>query len=84
MMEARGILGPLDGAKPRQILVTRDQLDQMFINIRSGLNVESVGIFEDTDDDDQAELPDRTSAEPAGDEDSPWVDDEDPLSRPAD
>jgi S-DNA-T family DNA segregation ATPase FtsK/SpoIIIE len=32
MMEQKGIVGPLDGAKPRDILVTRDDVDQMFMN----------------------------------------------------
>jgi len=30
MMEERGIVGPLDGAKPREILVSRDEIDRMF------------------------------------------------------
>jgi S-DNA-T family DNA segregation ATPase FtsK/SpoIIIE len=30
MMEERGIVGPLNGAKPREILVTRDEVEQMF------------------------------------------------------
>jgi DNA segregation ATPase FtsK/SpoIIIE, S-DNA-T family len=30
-MEDRGIVGALDGAKPREILVSRDQLDDMFL-----------------------------------------------------
>jgi S-DNA-T family DNA segregation ATPase FtsK/SpoIIIE len=30
MMEDRGIVGPLDGAKPREILVSRDEIDQLF------------------------------------------------------
>lgn len=29
IMERRGIVGPLDGAKPRQVLVTRDEIEQM-------------------------------------------------------
>ena len=29
-MEHRGIVGPLDGAKPREIRMTRDQIDAMF------------------------------------------------------
>lgn len=29
LMERRGIVGPLDGAKPRQVLVTRDEVEQM-------------------------------------------------------
>jgi S-DNA-T family DNA segregation ATPase FtsK/SpoIIIE len=30
LMEQRGIVGPLDGAKPRDILLTREQVDAMF------------------------------------------------------
>ncbi|MGC4047690.1 MAG: DNA translocase FtsK [Armatimonas sp.] len=30
MMEQKGIVGPLDGAKPRDILVSRDDVDEMF------------------------------------------------------
>jgi len=30
MMQEKGIVGPPDGAKPREILVNRDQIDQMF------------------------------------------------------
>jgi Uma2 family endonuclease len=30
LMEQRGIVGPLDGAKPRDILMTRDQIDALF------------------------------------------------------
>ena len=31
MMELRGVVGPLDGAKPRDILISRDQADAMFL-----------------------------------------------------
>ena len=31
MMEVRGVVGPLDGAKPRDILISRDQADAMFL-----------------------------------------------------
>ncbi len=30
IMEQRGIVGPLDGAKPREILLTRDEVDALF------------------------------------------------------
>ncbi|HLJ53553.1 MAG TPA: DNA translocase FtsK 4TM domain-containing protein [Chthonomonadaceae bacterium] len=30
MMEERGIVGPLNGAKPREILVSRDEVERMF------------------------------------------------------
>jgi hypothetical protein len=29
-MEQRGIVGALDGAKPRDIMISRDDLDSMF------------------------------------------------------
>jgi DNA segregation ATPase FtsK/SpoIIIE-like protein len=31
MMEARGIVGPADGSKPREVLVGREYLDQMAV-----------------------------------------------------
>jgi DNA segregation ATPase FtsK/SpoIIIE, S-DNA-T family len=31
LMEQRGIVGPLDGAKPREICITRDEADAMFM-----------------------------------------------------
>jgi DNA segregation ATPase FtsK/SpoIIIE, S-DNA-T family len=37
MMESRGIVGALDGAKPREILMSRDGLDQMFLQTRDSL-----------------------------------------------
>jgi S-DNA-T family DNA segregation ATPase FtsK/SpoIIIE len=37
MMEARGIVGALDGAKPREIMMSRDSLDQMFQKTRNSL-----------------------------------------------
>src|SRR5262249_43235563 len=30
MMQERGIVGPLNGAKPREILVSKDEVEQMF------------------------------------------------------
>jgi hypothetical protein len=38
MMEARGVVGGLDGAKPREILMSRDGVDDMFANLRSSLS----------------------------------------------
>ena len=29
MMEARGIIGPQDGSRPRQVLMTEEELEQM-------------------------------------------------------
>jgi hypothetical protein len=34
IMQERGIVGALEGAKPREILVSKDEIDQMF---RTGL-----------------------------------------------
>ena len=30
MLEERGIVGPLNGAKPREILVSKDEVERMF------------------------------------------------------
>src|SRR6185369_15464638 len=38
MMEARGVVGALDGAKPREILMSRDRVDEMFANLRNSLS----------------------------------------------
>ena len=37
MMESRGIVGGLDGAKPREILMSPSRLDEMFRNTREAL-----------------------------------------------
>ncbi|MBO4725095.1 MAG: hypothetical protein J5622_01175, partial [Firmicutes bacterium] len=29
MMEARGIIGPADGSRPRQVLISQEELDAM-------------------------------------------------------
>src|SRR5437660_1632194 len=44
MMEERGIVGPLNGAKPRELLVTRDEVEQMF---NPGGALPSVDEYED-------------------------------------
>ena len=31
-MEARGIIGQFEGTKPRQVLITRAQFNEMFMN----------------------------------------------------
>jgi S-DNA-T family DNA segregation ATPase FtsK/SpoIIIE len=40
MMEARGIVGSLDGARPREILVSPSRLDELFRNTRGALFAE--------------------------------------------
>ena len=35
-MEARGIIGPFDGTKPREVLVTKAQWDEMLMNMDAG------------------------------------------------
>lgn len=37
MMESRGIVGALDGARPREIMMSRPDLDQMFQNVRTSM-----------------------------------------------
>lgn len=44
MMEEKGIVGPLNGAKPRELLVSKDQVEQMF---RPGGAIPSVEAYED-------------------------------------
>ena len=47
MMEARGIVGALDGAKPRELMMSRDGLDQMFLNVRNSLNRDAYTVVDD-------------------------------------
>jgi S-DNA-T family DNA segregation ATPase FtsK/SpoIIIE len=56
MMEARGIVGALDGAKPREILMSRDQIDDMFSNIRGSLFRGDVQDRRAADEDDEEEF----------------------------
>jgi len=44
MMEERGIVGPLNGAKPREIMVSRDEVERMF---NPGGSIPSVDEYED-------------------------------------
>jgi DNA segregation ATPase FtsK/SpoIIIE, S-DNA-T family len=44
MMEERGIVGPLNGAKPREILVSRDEVERMF---NPGGSIPSVDHYRD-------------------------------------
>jgi S-DNA-T family DNA segregation ATPase FtsK/SpoIIIE len=44
MMEEKGIVGPLNGAKPRELLVSKDQVEQMF---RPGGAIPSIEAYED-------------------------------------
>jgi S-DNA-T family DNA segregation ATPase FtsK/SpoIIIE len=44
MMEERGIVGPLNGAKPREILISKDQVEQMF---NPGGAIPSVEAYQD-------------------------------------
>ncbi|MCW3096351.1 MAG: translocase FtsK, partial [Chthonomonadaceae bacterium] len=44
MMEEKGIVGPLNGAKPRELLVSKDQVEQMF---RPGGAIPSVEAYQD-------------------------------------
>src|SRR5205807_1087297 len=37
VMQERGIVGPPDGAKPREVLMSRDEADQMFRTGRYGI-----------------------------------------------
>lgn len=62
MMESRAIVGALDGAKPREIMMSRDALDQMFRNVRN-----SIGAFGPDEEDLETE-----EALPGGD---PFTDD---------
>ena len=50
IMQERGIVGPLDGAKPRDILMTRDEVDAMFGSGAKNGPVGQAGLpFDDSD-----------------------------------
>jgi hypothetical protein len=67
MMETRGIVGALDGAKPRDIKMSRDQIDDMFNRVRNSVFHGGSGRGEDEDEVEMEE-----TIGPAGD---PFVED---------
>ncbi len=62
MMESRGIVGALDGAKPREIMMSRDSVDQMFRDTRNSLNRDAYADAEEEDEDEVEVELDSTSA----------------------
>jgi S-DNA-T family DNA segregation ATPase FtsK/SpoIIIE len=52
MMEARGIVGGLDGAKPREIRMSRDQVEELFASLRNSLSPPGFDELEDEAPDD--------------------------------
>jgi hypothetical protein len=64
-MEARGVVGPLDGAKPREILMSRAGVEDMFTNLRNSLSQDNEGGADDDLDEffDDEESADASSAE---------------------
>ena len=36
ILETRGVVGPSEGSKPREVLVTPDDLDEVLVNLREG------------------------------------------------
>src|SRR5207247_4935426 len=60
MMEAGGVVGPIDGAKPREILMSRMRVDEMFATMRNSLSQQAF-------DDEEEELEEFFEEEtPAG------------------
>jgi DNA segregation ATPase FtsK/SpoIIIE, S-DNA-T family len=57
MMEARGVVGPLDGAKPREILMSRMQVEEMFATMRSSLSQQAFDDEEGLDEFFEEETP---------------------------
>ena len=49
-MEERGIIGPFDGTKPREVLVTKAQWNEMMMNMDMGMAEEQQTSFEDSDE----------------------------------
>jgi S-DNA-T family DNA segregation ATPase FtsK/SpoIIIE len=74
MMEEQGIVGPLDGAKPREILISKADLDNLFSRSSgdAGLSPAASSLAHSVQDD--AAEPDPTG-EDAPDEDDPFFED---------
>jgi DNA segregation ATPase FtsK/SpoIIIE, S-DNA-T family len=66
MMEARGIVGALDGARPREIRMSRDSLDEMF---RGTLDT----LYQQQDGDDDFEDEDLPGPGPDAADDDPFI-----------
>ena len=67
MQQRDGIIGPPDGAKPREIMMSRDQIDDMFANIRGSLfrgDVQDRRAAEEDDEEEFIELDGPDSGEP--------------------
>jgi S-DNA-T family DNA segregation ATPase FtsK/SpoIIIE len=71
MMEARGVVGALDGAKPREILMSRDQVDAMFAGLRDSL---SASDYEDEEELDGYFGDEESDEDPPSSGDSPSED----------
>jgi len=56
MMESRSIVGSLDGAKPREIMMSRDGLDGMFQKVRNSLYGGTDYAADDEDEDQIVEI----------------------------
>ena len=49
-MEERGIIGPFDGTKPREVLVTKAQWNEMMMNMDMGIKEEEQTSFDDSEE----------------------------------
>ncbi|MBQ7953592.1 MAG: DNA translocase FtsK, partial [Clostridia bacterium] len=49
-MEERGIIGPFDGTKPREVLVTKAQWNEMMMNMDMGIKEEEQTSFANSDE----------------------------------
>jgi S-DNA-T family DNA segregation ATPase FtsK/SpoIIIE len=69
-LEAEGVVGPSDGAKPREILITEAEIDdgKMEAKMTSAAHPKSLTVFEDEEDDEE-EVEDDADDEEIDDED---------------